>query len=141
MTNPVKARSREEAIALIVKGTSSNIELAFDATDEAFAELASMGQLCGINVTRAHALPHVDARPHLASGFNDHETYVIRRRDGQDQPGGVHHKCRKFVLDIDHDPFARQALQAYATAAEATHPEMATRIFKLLEASPSPTPF
>ena len=34
-------------------------------------------------------------------------------------PGGKHDACRYFVLDPQHDPIARDALRAYATAAGA----------------------
>lgn len=51
--------------------------------------------------------------------------FDVRRVDGSDQPGGKHHGCRYFVLDVDHDPCARAALTAYAAACEATHPALA----------------
>jgi hypothetical protein len=51
--------------------------------------------------------------------------FDVRRTDGSDAPGGKHHWCRHFVLDMDHDPHARAALAAYADAVEATHPVLA----------------
>lgn len=51
--------------------------------------------------------------------------FIVRRVDGSDQPGGKHHGCSYFVLDVDHDPHARAALAAYATACEASHPNLA----------------
>jgi hypothetical protein len=39
--------------------------------------------------------------------------YVKKLRD----PDGKHDACRYFVLDPQHDPIARYALRAYATAA------------------------
>lgn len=51
--------------------------------------------------------------------------FWVRRTDGSDLPGGKHEGCEYFVLDIDHDKFAPAALEAYADACEATHPELA----------------
>jgi len=51
--------------------------------------------------------------------------FDVRRVDGSDQPGGKHHGCRYFVLDVDHDQFAAAALTAYAAACQQTHPELA----------------
>lgn len=51
--------------------------------------------------------------------------FEVRRVDGSDAPGGKHHGCLYFVLDIDHDPHARAALRAYADACATTHPELA----------------
>lgn len=44
--------------------------------------------------------------------------YNVSRTDGSDQPGGKHHGCEHFVLDVTHDLHARRALLAYATSAE-----------------------
>ena len=51
--------------------------------------------------------------------------FIVQRVDGSDAPGGKHHGCRYFVLDVDHDQHAIAALTAYATACEETHPELA----------------
>ena len=51
--------------------------------------------------------------------------FEVRRVDGTDRPGGKHHGCRYFVLDVDHDPCAHAALTAYAAACETTHPALA----------------
>ena len=51
--------------------------------------------------------------------------FDVRRVDGSDQPGGKHHGCEYFVLDVDHDPHAKAALTAYAAVVEATHPVLA----------------
>lgn len=39
--------------------------------------------------------------------------------DGRDGGGDKHDGCGYFVLDLDHDPHAIRALQAYANAARA----------------------
>lgn len=51
--------------------------------------------------------------------------FDVRRVDGSDQPGGKHHGCRYYVLDVDHDPYAAAALGAYADACRESHPELA----------------
>lgn len=51
--------------------------------------------------------------------------FDVRRTDGSDQPGGKHHGCEYFVLDVTHDPHAIAALTAYALACEKTHPLLA----------------
>ena len=51
--------------------------------------------------------------------------FEVRRVGGSDAPGGKHHGCRYFVLDVDHDPFAVIALGAYAAVCEDTHPKLA----------------
>lgn len=37
---------------------------------------------------------------------------------------GKHKDCEYFVLDINHDPYAKHALVSYAAACAATHPEL-----------------
>jgi hypothetical protein len=51
--------------------------------------------------------------------------FRIERTDGSSAPGGKHHDCDYFVLDVTHDKHAKAALAAYADAAEATHPQLA----------------
>lgn len=47
--------------------------------------------------------------------------FEVRRVDGSDAPGGKHHGCRYFVLDMDHDPHAPTTLRAYAISCADTH--------------------
>lgn len=54
-----------------------------------------------------------------------HAKYDVRRTDGRDQPGQRHHGCFLFVLDPDHDPAARAALEFYAEQVEDTRPQLA----------------
>ncbi len=42
--------------------------------------------------------------------------YKVIRADGSGEPGGKHENCSYFILDLDHDPFALPALEAYAGA-------------------------
>ena len=60
--------------------------------------------------------------------------FEVSRTDGSSEPGGKHHGCAYFVLDIQHDPCAKPALAAYADAVEPTHPLLAAdmrRIYAL----------
>ena len=56
------------------------------------------------------------------------EKFTVRRNDGSDAPGGKHHGCRYFVLDLDHDQHAGPAMHAYAVSCRATHPVLAEDI-------------
>lgn len=51
--------------------------------------------------------------------------FRIERTDGGSAPGGKHHGCQYFVLDVTHDKHAAVALAAYADAVAATHPQLA----------------
>lgn len=53
------------------------------------------------------------------------QKFIVTRTDGSSGPGGKHELCEYFVLDIDHDPHAMPALEAYARACASTHPELA----------------
>lgn len=70
--------------------------------------------------------------------------FVVGRVDGSDKPGGKHHGCTYFVLDVDHDPCARPALAAYAAACESTHPTLAadlrTKWGEVPTLQPAPAP-
>ena len=59
-------------------------------------------QMCGYDAKKAAGLQ---------------SRYEVRRLDGRDAPGEKHEDCRYFVLDLTHDPLARLAARAYATAA------------------------
>lgn len=50
--------------------------------------------------------------------------FDVRRVDGSDAPGGKHHGCRYFVLDMDHDQHAPLALRAYAASCAESHPQL-----------------
>lgn len=53
------------------------------------------------------------------------QKFEVRRTDGSSEPGGKHEGCEYFVLDTDHDTYAKVALAAYADACERTHPLLA----------------
>ena len=50
--------------------------------------------------------------------------FEVRRIDGGSEPGGKHEHCRYFVLDMDHDPYAIDALYAYAEACYNEYPQL-----------------
>lgn len=54
-----------------------------------------------------------------------YEKFMVERRDGASDPGGKHHDCEYFVLDLDHDPHAAVALDAYADSCAAQYPALA----------------
>jgi hypothetical protein len=86
---------------------------------------------CRENRQRDHASPfyieplrgHDAGKPNTEQGL--YRKYDVRRTDGSDAPGGKHHGCDYFVLDVSHDQAARAALAAYAGAIKATHPQLA----------------
>jgi hypothetical protein len=68
-----------------------------------------------------------DANKGLYQKFN------VSRTDGSDAPGGKHHGCSYFVLDITHDPFAINALAAYANACRDSLPLLAKDLDSIIE--------
>jgi hypothetical protein len=52
--------------------------------------------------------------------------HVSRRND----PEHRHDNCRYFVLDINHDPHARAALQAYADSCREKYPKLADDLMR-----------
>ncbi len=58
--------------------------------------------------------------------------FKVTRVNGTSEPGKKHHNCRYFVLDIDHDPHAVAALQAYEDSCIAEFPLLARDIRKML---------
>ncbi|WGS44032.1 hypothetical protein LFL97_25820 [Burkholderia sp. JSH-S8] len=66
--------------------------------------------------------------------------FDVRRVDGSDQPGGKHHDCEYFVLDIAHDQHARAALHAYASACVSTHPDLSADLIARYALAPVDQP-
>ena len=44
------------------------------------------------------------------------DKYSVQRTDGRSGPDEKHEFCHYFVIDLDHDPCAVAALEAYAAA-------------------------
>lgn len=59
------------------------------------------------------------------------DKFYVSRVDGRSAPGEKHHGCRHFVVDVDHDPYARAALAAYAAACAAEYPILARDLRRL----------
>lgn len=58
------------------------------------------------------------------------QKFFVTRADGSSAPGHKHHDCEYFVLDTTHDKLAPVALEVYADACEATHPQLAQDLRK-----------
>lgn len=54
--------------------------------------------------------------------------FDVHRVDGSHVPGGKHHGCEYFVLDISHDTHAPAALRAYAEACKDSHPKLSAEL-------------
>ncbi|CAJ8845363.1 gp03 [Burkholderia pseudomallei] len=66
--------------------------------------------------------------------------FEVRRVDGSSEPGGKHHDCEYFVLDMTHDQHARAALRAYADACASTHPELSADLIARYALAPIEQP-
>lgn len=89
----------------------------------------------------AGELPERDtSKPAEAQGL--FRKFDVTRVDGSSAPGGKHHGCEYFVLDVDHDPHAKAALQAYAVACAQSHPQLSADLIArhgyALQAEPCP---
>lgn len=60
-----------------------------------------------------------------------YEKFTVTRTDERSEPGEKHHGCRYFVLDLDHDPFAWAAIEAYEVACASTYPSLAIDLYKM----------
>lgn len=60
--------------------------------------------------------------------------FTVTRTDGKDAPGERHHGCRYFVLDLNHDPHAAAAIDAYAWSCRKDYPALADDLLDQAEA-------
>ncbi|HEY4930955.1 MAG TPA: hypothetical protein VII23_05240 [Terriglobales bacterium] len=60
--------------------------------------------------------------------------FRVERVDGSSVIEGKHFGCSYFVLDVTHDPFALDALEAYALKCEGKYPLLAADIRGLVAA-------
>lgn len=51
--------------------------------------------------------------------------YTVRRSDGTSEAGEKHEHCSYFVIDLNHDKYAKAALLAYAEACAEEFPLLA----------------
>ncbi len=57
--------------------------------------------------------------------------FEVTRTDGRDEPEEKHEGCRYFVIDLDHDEFAFNALMAYADACIDDYPLLASDLRRM----------
>lgn len=67
-----------------------------------------------------------------------HDKYIVRRTDGSSEEGGKHYGCQYFVLDLNHDPHAIPALEAYAESCKHSHPELSEDLLSRIARMKSP---
>lgn len=87
-------------------------------------------------MSQQSALPgSADRRPAVTGQVVEAEQGILPkyRVERLSDPAGKHDKCEYFVLDPQHDPFARAALYAYIKSCRATHPALAEDLQKLLD--------
>ncbi|KVZ57560.1 hypothetical protein WL19_03595 [Burkholderia ubonensis] len=90
-------------------------------------------------MSRADALTNRDpSKANAQQGL--YHKFDVRRVDESDQPGGKHHDCEYFVLDLNHDGYARAALRAYARACAAEFPVLATDLIARYALAPVEQP-
>lgn len=58
------------------------------------------------------------------------DKFRVSRVDGTDGPGAKHDGCDYFVLDLTHDPFAREAIAAYGRACVDEYPLLAADLLE-----------
>ena len=66
--------------------------------------------------------------------------FIVKRADGTHRPGEKHDGCDYFVLDLTHDPFAVEALAAYASACGREYPLLARDLRAKLQAMSKAAP-
>jgi hypothetical protein len=66
-----------------------------------------------------------------------HAKFHVERTDGSSKPGGAHEGCSYFVLNLEHDPFARAALKVYATACAEVQPRLSRDLTRIAMAERS----
>ncbi len=74
--------------------------------------------------------------PETDKGRGVYRKYKVTRTDGSSRKGKKHAECSYYVLDLQHDEFARPALEAYAKACRKQFPDLAADIDDLLSVTP-----
>lgn len=62
-----------------------------------------------------------------------YQKFLVERTDGKSAPGQKHHNCFYFVLDCDHDPHAKAALEAYARSCKHEYPTLASDVQAIVQ--------
>lgn len=69
-----------------------------------------------------------------------YDKFRVLRTDYSDQPGGKHHGCEYFVLDLTHDPHAWAALGAYAASCGPDYPLLQRDLLQKIATRPEAKP-
>ena len=65
-----------------------------------------------------------------------YEKYMVIRTDGRSELGEKHFACRYFVLDLEHDPHAKQAVLAYAESCKKEYPALSSDLLAISNGMP-----
>jgi hypothetical protein len=60
------------------------------------------------------------------------QKYYVTRTDGRDIMGEKHHGCQYFVLDLTHDPVARDVAERYSRQIRSVDPQLAEDLHDLV---------
>jgi len=107
-------------------------ELLKRALDELDIDRDTYGTLCKEIETY---LAQPEPKPTDKAKTGIYQKFVVVRVDGKDEPGGKHHDCEYFVMDLDHDKHAPAAMAAYAQSCKDEYPVLSSEI---LARFPSP---
>lgn len=67
------------------------------------------------------------------TGRGLYRKYDVRRLN---DPEGKHTQCNYFVLDLDHDPYAKVALRAYAVSCRQKFPQLSDDLTQIANGNP-----
>lgn len=79
------------------------------------------GQLALENSKYVLIRGHFETEPVDDTDKGLYTKYRVERTDGSEK----HHECDYFVLDMNHDKYAKVAIEAYVKACEAEYPQLA----------------
>lgn len=77
--------------------------------------------------------------PQTQRGLNMNK-FQVTRTDGSSEPGGKHHGCEYFVLDLTHDPYSVPAMVIYALACGNEYGQLKNNIFDRYKGLPPMRP-
>lgn len=112
----------------------TNIRADEELRAQQYAQDYARSALASVPVQTGHFPQRDQSKPTEQQGV--FQKFDVRRTDGSSAPGGKHHDCRYFVLDVDHDALAKPALRAYATACAVTHPDLSADMVKRFDLAP-----
>lgn len=62
-----------------------------------------------------------------------YDKFHVIRKDGSSAEGGKHEACAYFVLDLTHDSYSVDALEAYAWACKKEYPILASDLESIVD--------